>query len=100
MAEYIAAKTEADATGADFTVDTPVGVSCYGAWGSEIVGTVMKKNSDGTYKPLTSRINPNASSVDVKVRGDQEDFVIVKPGTYMIEKHATNGVAGIDIEGA
>jgi len=100
MAEYIAANTAA-ATGDDFIVDTSVGVSCYGMLGSEVVGKVELKNSDGTYKTLTSRINPNQTPVDVILSGNYlEDFVIVKPGTYRITKLLTKGVVGIDIEGA
>lgn len=99
MAEYIAASTAAS-NGADFTVETAVGVSCYGMIGSEIVGRVEEKNSDGTYKTLTSRMNPNQTPVNVILSGNYlEDFSIVKPGTYRIVKLATKGVVGIDTEG-
>ena len=99
MAVYIAATQAAHTTGADFVVDTPVGVSCYGATGKdELVATVFKKNSDLSYTRLTSRVNPNASSVTVTLGVVQTDFVIIKPGTYKIEKKVTDGTVGIDIE--
>ncbi len=100
MSEYIAANTAAS-NGDDFTVSTSVGVSCYGMIGSEVVGKVEIKNSDDTYKTLTSRINPNQTPVDVILSGNHlEDFTIVKPGTYRIIKLETKGTVGIDIEGA
>ena len=98
MTQYIAADTLPDATGADIVVSSPVGVSCYGAQGSEIVGSVMKKNSDGSYDPLRSRIDPHKTPVEVKLTGIQSAFTLTKPGTYKIIKESTNGTAGIDTE--
>lgn len=99
MSEYIAPATAAS-NGDDFIVSTSVGISCYGMIGSEVVGKVEIKNSDGTYKTLTSRINPNQTPVDVVLSGNHlEDFVIVRPGTYRITKLKTKGIVGIDIEG-
>ncbi len=100
MAEYIAANKSA-VTGIDFIVANSMGVSCYGMIGCEVVGKVELKNSDGTYKTLTSRINPNQTPVDVILSGNHlEDFTIVKPGTYRIVKLATKGLVGIDTEGS
>lgn len=99
MAEYIAASTAAS-NGADFTVSTAVGVSCYGFDGMETVGIVMKKNSDATYEPLKSRIEPDRAPVEVRLSGNQPDFTITKPGTYRIEKFATVGTVGIDTDGS
>lgn len=99
MAEYIAPSTSAS-DGADFTVSTAVGVSCYGMNGNEIVGKVMKKNSDNTYTALKSRVNPNQSAVEVVLSSTLEDFTITKPGTYKIVKFATVGTVGIDTEGS
>lgn len=100
MAEYIAPSTTAS-NGADFTVSTAVGISCYGMIGSEVIGRVEEKNSDDTYKTLTSRINPNQTPVDVILSGNYlEDFTITKPGTYRIVKLVTKGTVGIDKEGS
>jgi len=100
MAAYIAAKTAADNTGADITVTTAMGVSCYGMRGVELVGVLLTKNSDGTYTRTKDRIDPSKAPVDVILSGAMKDFTITKPGTYKIEKFETVGTAGIDIEGS
>lgn len=99
MAQLIAAQTTA-ATSSDFTVSSPLGISCYGAQGSEICAIIYRKNSDGTYSPLTSRIDPNRASVQVTLVGNIQDaFAITRPGTYKVKKPPTDGTVGIDTEG-
>lgn len=100
MASYITAQTDAVpvASAADFVVATTAGVSCYGmSSGSEFVGTVYQKNSDGTYSPLRARKNPSKSPVIVTLTGITSAFTITQPGTYRIQKELTNGTVGIDV---
>lgn len=97
MAALIIAKTAAE-TSADFTVTTGSGVSCYGMDGSEHVGKVEQKNSDGTYTSLKSRIDPNKQAIDVSLDGIVTSFVITKPGTYRLVKAVTIGTVGVDID--
>ena len=96
---YIAAKTAADETGAEITVgSSPLGISCFGAHGSELVGKVMQKNSDSSFTPLKSAFDPSKAPHDVTLTGIQAALSIDKPGVYKIYKVATTGVAGIDTD--
>jgi len=99
MSEYIAPKTAAE-VGLEFTVSSAVGVKAYGNNGAEMIGIVMVINSDATAEPLTSRINPSQSAVEVRLSGVQKHFTITEPGTYRIDKFTTVGTVGIDTEGS
>lgn len=98
MAQYIAAKTAADKTGADITVGaTPVKVSFYGNKGKETVGQVLEKSSDGTYTTFRSKIDESKAAVAIRLSNHLGSFSITAPGVYKIEKFETIGVAGIDV---
>lgn len=97
MAEYIAATTDADATGADITVtDTPVKISFYGQDGGENVGQVLEKASDGSYRPLLAIVDDTKKAIPVKLSIRLGSFSLTAPGVYKIEKFVTTGTTGID----
>ena len=100
MSQLIAAKTAADTTGTEFTVTISTSIWCYGADGSESVGVINQKNSDGSWEPLKASLNPEKAPTLVVLSGVRTSALIVQPGTYQFVKYETVGTVGVDyIEG-
>ena len=99
MATQLIAATTSAVNSSDFTVTSGTGLSCYGfVTGSEFVGIVDKKNSDGSYDSLYTIINPLHKPVRVELSGLFRSFTVAKPGVYRVRKFATDIAIGVDTD--
>ena len=100
----IAATTAAVAAGAtnEFTSDGSAMITCFNAADNidygEVVGTVMKKNSDGSYSELYSRFDLAKKPVIVKLTGGQMALPLAGKGTYAFKKAVTSVAVAVDVE--
>ena len=82
----------------EFTVTGPTHVHCFPESGSQYVGKIVVKNSDGSYADFKASRQPGKAAVTVTLDQINSSILIDANGTYAFDKSTTTVAIGIDVE--